>query len=341
MKWKKLIDAFLWVMAPVIAACYVILPATNDLRIYLGVEHIAASYYPFPAGLDLAWEIKPIGNRIVNFLLYKIATVFVPFEDHFLFGVAVKLLALAAIICVAYYFSRKVAVPYSFLLVFYTFTTMANFCTLQAEYWAAVCAVLAIAMLVSRSWFAWYGAGALMVGIFLLKGITGLLVVPVLCGAYLLLSKPDEIDPVQMVVDFIRLIQRAGAVVLGGASAVVLVLAGWYLWWPNLVADMLLSPHLARVGQTPLENLIVWFIAQFILSPLYIPVLLIGIVFGAIFYFAYILRQDFDIKLAYVLMWLAPVAIVMIQGEMFLYHYLAFVPAAVVSVVLCEREAVG
>ena len=85
MDFRKYSDWFLAVAGIIVSYCFCIIPLTNDARIYLGVEHIAANYYPFPQGIDLAWEIKPIFNRVINFVLYKIATLFVPFEDHFLF----------------------------------------------------------------------------------------------------------------------------------------------------------------------------------------------------------------------------------------------------------------
>ena len=339
MEWKQLINPILWVMAPIVALAYLIIPLTNDARIYLGVEHIAASYYPFPQGIDLAWEIKPIANRLTNYILYKIATLFVPFEDHYLFGIAVKVLILIVIITIAYYFSRRVPVPYAFFLIFYTFTTMANFCVLQAEYWAALCAVLAIAMLQSHMKEVLFAAGALAVWIFLLKGITGLLVIPILCGAYLLFI---YLDPHVTVFTILAgrwnmaLLKRIDLLIAGFVSAAAIFVCLWLTIWPNMVSDMLLSPQLARVGQVGPVNLIVWFFAQLVLSPLYIPVLLIGIAFGAIFFFAWVRHQDTDIRVAYELMWIVPAVIVIAQGEMFLYHYLAFVPAAVVTVVMCE-----
>lgn len=342
MEWKQLINPILWVMAPIVALVYLILPLTNDARIYLGVEHIAASYYPFPQGIDLAWEIKPIANRLTNYFLYKAATLFVPFEDHFLFGVAVKLLVLAVIVTIAYYFSRKVAVPYGFFLIFYTFTTMANFCVLQAEYWAALWAVLAIAMLQGRAREAFFCAGALVVWIFLLKGITGLLLVPILCGAYLLFIYNDPERTVFFIMNCrwnMALLKRLDLFIAGFVSAAAVFVCLWLTVWPHMLSDMLLSPQLARVGMVGPVNLIVWFVAQLILSPLYIPVLLIGIVFGAIFFFAWVRHQDTDIRVAYELMWLVPAVIVIAQGEMFLYHYLAFVPSAVVTIVLCEMMA--
>lgn len=338
MEWKQLIDPFLRIMAVVVGSVFLIIPLTNDARIYLGVEHIAASYYAFPQGIDLAWEIKPIANRLTNFILYKVATFFVPFDNHFLFGIVVKILALLAIIIVAWYFSRIVKGKYTFFLVFFSFTAIANFCTLQAEYWGALWALVAIAMIVSGSRWAWAGSGALIVWIFLLKGITGLLAVPVLCGAYLLIGRVEErLDPLDGKVIYDDIIGRVLWISFGFFSACWLFVIALYLWWPHMISDMLLSPHLARVGMVGPVNLVVWFFAQLVLSPLYIPVLGIGIIFGAIFFFGWVRNQDADIRWTYGAMWIVPVLIVMIQGEMFLYHYLAFVPASIVAIVMCER----
>jgi hypothetical protein len=335
---SKIIPAFLWLMAPIVAFFYLIVPITNDSRIFFGVEHIAASYYPFPQGIDLAWEIKPIGNRLVNFILYKIATLFVPFDNHFLFGVAVKLLTLLAIIAVAWYFARIVAEPYSFLLVFYTFVTMANFCTLQAEYFAVLLSVLAIALIVSRSYVGLFAAGMLFILIFFIKGITGLLVVPILCGAYLLMAEPDFLsqDYYEPWLEFFSP-SWVLAWLLGVFTVSLVFFLMWLWYWPNMVADILLSPHMARVGQAPILNLIMWFFAQLIVAPLYMPVLFIGFIFGAILFFAWVRFQGWRLGAAYLLMWLAPLAMVIMQGEVFLYHYLVFVPAAVVTVALCVR----
>jgi hypothetical protein len=338
MEWKQLIDPFLRVMAVIIGSVFLVIPLTNDARIYLGVEHIAASYYAFPQGIDLAWEIKPIANRLTNFILYKIATFFIPFDDHFLFGIAVKAVALISIIFVAWYFAREIRGKYTFFLVFFSFTAIANFCILQAEYWAALCSLLAIAMLVSDSRSAWFGSGALLIWIFLLKGITGLMAIPILCGAYLLLGWYEEyLDPLDGTVIYDGIIGRSGFLVAGCCSAVVVFLTGSFLWWPHIISDMFLSPHLARVGMVGPVNIVVWFFAQLVMSPLYIPVIFIGVVFGAIFFFAWVRRQECFTRLSFGLVWIVPALIVMIQGEMFLYHYLVFVPASIVAIVMCER----
>lgn len=335
MELKRVFDILLWVLAPLVSLCYLVTDLTNDARIYLGVEHIAANYYPFPAGIDLAWEIKPIFNRVINFVLYKVATVFVSFEDHFLFGVAVKAIVLLMVVLVAWYFARQVRIPYAFSLVFFSFTAIANFCVMQAEYFAALFSVLAIGMLLDRHLWVNFLAGCVMTCVFLTKGVTGLLIVPVICGWYLLDGEiTDYLDGMLMIDELKMFI--AGFLTAGYGFVVMGI-----LYWHNMVSDILISPHLARVGSTPLVNVVVWFIAQGIVAPLYIPVLLAGFIIGGIFYFAFVQNCDGLTRGAYLLLWIVPCFIVLVQGELFLYHYLAFVPSAVVTLVFLERERAG
>ena len=316
------LDIILLFFAPLISLCYLLTPLNNDIRIFFGVSHLAANYFPFPQGIDLAWELKPIGNRLINFILYKIATSFIPFFDRFAFTAIVKFLSLLVIIFVAWYFSRKVMIRYSFFLVFYSMTTLAIVCMMQAEFWAALIAILAIALILSDSYLANVIAGGLLVFLPLIKGITGLMIISVVCGAYLL-------DP--------RVRIKVFKVLLGMVISCMIVIDAALTIWPNMMSDTLMSPVLAQVGMRSLFEHVAYFLMYFYLSPICIPVLFIGFIFGAILFFARIKREPLKTRLAYELMWIAPVIIVFVTGEMFLYHYLVFVPPAIVSIILCER----
>lgn len=340
---KRVIDPVLWIAGILVSLCFIVTDLTNDMRIYLGVEHIAANYYPFPEGIDLAWEIKPIFNRVINFVLYKIATLFVPFEDHFLFGVAVKLLVLGMIIFVAWYFSRWVRgmfyhdidSKYIFATVFFSFTTVGNFCIGQAEYFAVLFTVFAIALLLSDFFPANFLGGVIMACVFLTKGVTGLLLISCVCGWFLLKRQwVDGTDFLPYMPDLKVFI--AGFIAAGYGFYVMAV-----LFWHNMISDILISPHLARVGIAAIQNVLIWFFAQLVICPLHIPVLIIGLPFAAIFWFAWVRRQERMTRYAYLLLWLVPCLIVIIQGELFIYHYLAFVPSAIVTMVMVEREVVA
>lgn len=316
------LDIILLLFSPFISLCYILTPLNNDIRIFFGVSHLAANYFPFPESIDLAWELKPVGNRLINFILYKIATSFVPFSDRFGFTAIVKFVSLIAIIIVAWYFSRKVNVHYSFFLVFYSMITLAIVCMMQAEFWAALVAILAIASILSDKYYSNVFAGGLLVFLPLIKGITGLMIVSVICGAYLL-------DP--------RVRVKIFKVFFGILVSCMIVIDTAFTIWPNMISDTLMSPILAQVGMRSLFEHVAYFLMYFYLSPICIPVLFIGFIFGAILFFARIKQEPLKIRLAYGLMWIAPVIIVFVTGEMFLYHYLVFVPPAIVSIILCER----
>lgn len=335
MDFKRVINPVLWIAGILVSLCFIVTDLTNDMRIYLGVEHIAANYYPFPEGIDLAWEIKPIFNRVINFVLYKIATLFVPFEDHFLFGVALRLLMLGMIVFIAWYFSSRVKQEYSFALVFFSFTALGNFCIGQAEYFAVLFTVFAIALLLSDFLPFNFLAGVIVACMFLTKGITGLLIIPCICAWFLLkqhwLFDCNFIPYVPELKLFI-----AGFIAAGYGFYVMAV-----LFWHNMISDILISPHLARVGIAAIQNVLVWFFAQMVICPLHIPILIVGLPFAAIFWFAWVRRQERMTRYAYLLLWLVPCLIVIIQGELFIYHYLAFVPSAIVTMVMVEREVVA
>lgn len=55
---------------------YLISPLNDDTRIYQGVASLTDYFGSFPANINNAWEIKPIANRGINYILYKISTLF-------------------------------------------------------------------------------------------------------------------------------------------------------------------------------------------------------------------------------------------------------------------------
>src|SRR5512138_3922360 len=111
MDYKRL---FYFILFPLISLSYILVPITNDGRIYIAVEYIADTFYQFPYGFDLAWEIKPMANRLMAWVLYKLATMVVPFTDMVAFGVAVKFFALCFVVAGLWYFSRAVGGKWAF-----------------------------------------------------------------------------------------------------------------------------------------------------------------------------------------------------------------------------------
>ena len=310
-------DYVLVVVSAIVSLDFIKTPLTNDARIYIGVEHLAAQYYPFPQNIDICWEIKPIGNRLINYIIYKLASVFAPFEDHAMFGVAVKFIALIAVLLIAAYFAHTLQNRPAFWITLLAFLTCANFCILQAEWWACLLAILAVALIASGKTWQQIAAGFLLVFILLIKGISGLLFIPIVCMVYLL-AKPQ---------------QKAIVNVLAGClSGFALFCITAVTIWKNMIPDIFLAPQLAKVGiYTPIES-VMYFVMQLVVSPIYIPVLLPGF-FAAVLYWVLVKHTPAE-KVAFALMWLVPAVMVLISSEFFLYHYFWLVLPAIATLIL-------
>lgn len=309
------------VAAAIVSLDFVRTPFTNDVGIFMGVEHIADAYYPFPQGIDLAWEAKPVGNRLINYALLKLAQVIVPFADHGGFATVAKILVLLAVIAIAVYFAHVVGGEWTGWMVFFAFTTCINFCVMQAEYYAVLLAVLALAAVLDGKWYTLLLAGMLIFFIAAIKGITLFLFIPVLCGAYLLGSLHRA-----------AMAWLAGGFCALGAVAVLLQCTVW----PNMLPDLMLAPYITGVGRLSLADAVSCFVMQSMFVTYYIPVLLVGILWALLLVGA---RKIRGVRLAvFAAMWLVPVGMVIVHSEYFAYQFFAYVIPSLVTLILCLRS---
>ena len=299
---------------PVFSLSFILLPLTNDARIYLGAAAQADYFGGFPQGLDIAWEIKPVGNRLIAYLLYHIGQ---PFGDdaHYI----IRAVVLMAIIAIAWYASKQFKTKYTFLLIFFSLTTCANFCMFQAEYFSVLLSFLCIALILSDNKWCNYAAGPVMLWVFLCKGITGVFVIPIIISVILL--KKDWVPNIKRFV--------VSCMVSG-----MLYFIACLTIFQNSIPDMILSKSLARVGIYPILRAL--DIATFMGGTiyLYIPVILIGAVAGILLLYSYYGAAKFWLILG---LWCVPVAMIFLQGEFFVYHYLTLVIPSVISIVAYER----
>lgn len=318
-----------FVCMPFVAVSFCLTPLTNDTRIFIAVEAIADKYYSLPYGWDAAYEVKPIGNRIVNWVLYKAADFFVPFtENHYAeFGIAVKATALLILVVCLWYVSKRIQFPYSFPFLFIAFAGQANFGIMMSEWFASLFALVAIAMCLEKNKPFMIPAGALCLGIALLKSITVLMVFPIICAVYLLGGSIEW--------------KRFGA---GYVAAGLTFLVACLTIWPYSIADMLMSRLVAHVGMYDPVTLLQWFWRtqdrSFLPITLayYIPVILIGMVVGVVIVLRYYANNDRARTLLFAAMWLVPILIVLIQSEFIIYHYIVLMVPAIISVVLFAKK---
>jgi hypothetical protein len=309
---------FYFVMFPFTCISYCLIPTTPDVNMFLGTERIADIYYPFPQGIDLAWEIKFISNRVINWVLYKAGSSIVGFDNQW-FPFVVKLIALAVVVAVSYYLSTKLKGWYVFPLVFIALTWTSPRNILQAEYWAVILALVCIGLLLDDRWYHPLLAGILFVGISLLKGVTGLMLVSVLCAVYLLKG--------------VKVSERFWELCTGIAIGVSAFLILSVTVWTHMIPDMLMSAQVANVGFYPISYILLMFIVW---TAFYLPST--PLAFIALFVALFLMMRLRGWNLvAFVLMWGAPFAMAIIQGEFMIYHYYPTTIPALVSLVMWER----
>ena len=328
---RCLIGFLIYIAIPIlVGASFVVTPLTNDSRIFLGAASVADNYYQLPYGWDAAYEVKPVGNRILNWVFYKVANTFVPMIHNYYvpFGWFVKFTALVILVVCCLYIASRIKFPYAFPVLFCAFACQANFGIMMSEWFAALFSLVAVAMCFEKNKNWMILAGMIMLGVGLLKSITVLMVIPSVCALYLLGGTLDWKKAV-------------GGYVAAGIAFLVLC----FTVWPYSIGDMLMSRLVAHVGMYDLltmaryfwttQSNVIWGI-PYVMGQ-YVPVLVVGFVAGVWCLGKYIVKKDYRLPL-FIGMWIIPIIIVFAQSEFIIYHYIVCMVPAIVSLVLFLRE---
>jgi hypothetical protein len=307
---------------------FILNPLTYDVHAYQAVARLT-DYFgtSFPANLDAAWEIKPIGNRFINYALYKVAALAAPFGSVE-YEMVIKTICLALVLIVAWYFARHYNnPPYLSLLTALAFITPLNPIQLQPEWFAVLFALLAIALMLSDKWYLQAAAGMVITGIFLLKGITILLIIPILWAVWL--EKGS---------DWFR-----RATIAGEASVISLLAVIGSGFFPNLIPDMLMSSRLAHVGMwSPaqvLANLIFGSISSMVV--LYVPIITVGLAALGVACWQRLKAGSFSHMAIMLAAWASGIFIVMIQSEeYFAYQYFVLALPALITITMLKDKAI-
>jgi len=315
-------EKFLYYLCfPIVAIGSILSPLTNDVRIFYGVEYLDWKYISnFPSNINYFWEIKPIGNHLVNYFLVVVTNFFIPFQNHFAQEILIKAIAVAIAIVACWLFSRNVLkIRYGFLLSFFGTMCALNLNVLQAEWWSLCLVMIVAALLVEENKWLHYLSGALLMFAFLTKGTTISLVISVLCALIVLNHK----------VDWARV--TAGFVGMGG-----LFLVANFTIWPTLVSDIMLAPMLSHVGEYSMTGqAIAIIIATIIAASIYLPCAGIGGTYG----FVWAKNHLKDPRIyAFLTMWCVVFLVTWGQGETFAYQFFPLILPAIVSLVLYEKE---
>jgi hypothetical protein len=291
-------------------------PLNDDTRIYQGVASLTDYFGSFPANINNAWEIKPIANRGINYILYKISTLFTTITTPE-YEFVIKLLSLIIVIIICYYFASKFKHQYLFLLTTVCFIGSLNFVSLQAEWWASLFSLISIALFMTDKPSNHYLSGLVITIMFLFKGITILLILPMICAIYLF--KPDWFNRLKL-----------GLV---GSVLSLLFILTWNIF-DKVVPDMLLSSQIAHVGYFSVDKLASFFLANSIFTLFHIPIIICGLVASVYLFNKYMYNRDLFKVVILILMWITSISIVLIQSEFFIYHYFVLVIPSIISIIL-------
>lgn len=307
---------------PIVALSTILIPFTNDARIFQGVARLVDYYGTFPTSLDIAWEMKPIGNRLINYLLYKIGTLFTDFGSP-LYPIIVKGIAVIFAILCCYYFARsfkkELVIPLFSITTIAVLTPM-NFIFMQAEWFSVLLTLVSIGLLMRQSLWGYVGAGSLMFFVFLLKGISGLLIVSVICFIYLI-CKNDYLS-----------FEKSFDACIGFCIAGIVFMIMCFTIFPHSLPDMMMAARLARVGQYSLSIYVNSMFEKLLTISAYIPAFFFTAIIG--FYQLATIKLERIKYAALWIMWIAAFAIVFIQGEFFIYHYFVIILPGIAAFVI-------
>ena len=311
---------------PIVLYSYLKIIFFNDIYTFFGSAILADGFGGFPANIDIAWETRPIGNRLIFYTLYKVCSGW--YGNDIAFRIATKLAVAVLILIVSWYFAvqlhkylttvNKSAI---FLITVLSLLTLHLILLLETEFFAATLAFLAIALLLSNNKYANIISGIVMVFIILLKIIT-IIFIPMIIIAWLLISQ--EFNKSKLYLGIIGII---------GATAAFAVMC--VVWFKHFIPDTLLmillhnrasEPILTRVFQLLTYSIGMWW---------FIPVLIIGVTSGVIIFYDLFKSNNIKYASLFILMWLCTPIAVIIQAEWTtVYHYTGLVIPSVISILL-------
>jgi len=306
-----------------VSIIFMIHPLTNDMRIYQGVAKLTDYFGPFPANIDLAYESKPIANRMLNYFLYKISSIFTTFGTPE-YEMLIKFISILCVIIICYYFSTKVKDKYIFLLSALAFLTPTNHMTLIPDWWAPLIALFALTLFLTNKPSNHYLSGIMITIMFLLKGPTILLVIPIACALYLLKSN-----------DWINCLKRGA--ISSSLSLIFILLCGYF---KNIIPDMILSTYYVHQVYYDFQTTLIILLQNLI--PLYfcMPIFIAGVAGACILCINFMKKKEISKALMLILMWITPLFYVFIQNEFIIAHYVILIIPSIISLILLSNKLI-
>lgn len=307
---------------------YILTPFAGDIRVFFSSAFLADQMGNFPHSIDASWEIKPWGNRMIAYLLYKVGIVFFDFNDKISFEIGIKaifsIVIITSIIGLLYSLNKHMGkqslqlISIGFLLFFSLFSVSYH-CALQAEYFSIVITLISLALLFTESRTANLLSGVLVGLLLVIKGITGIFALQFFLIAFMIKGNFTK-----------RMMISLGGLFVGTIISLVSFVA-----FPNALLDL----YYATAFQSSLESFSI--LTRLLHTIFYlheafthIPILLPGLYVGAVIIPFIIWKREWKELSLYILLWVTAFIPVIIQGKYFSYHYLSFVIPAIFSIIM-------
>ena len=306
-----------------VSIVFMIHPLNGDIRIYQGVAKLADYFGSFPTNIDLAYESKPIANRMLNYFLYKISSIFTTFGT-LEYEILIKFISIMCVIIICYYLSTKFKDKYIFLLSTLAFLTSTNTMTLQPDWWAPLVALFALTLFLTNKPSNHYLSGIMITIMFLLKGPTIILVIPIACALYLLKSN-----------DWINCLKRGA--ISSSLSLIFILLCGYF---KNIIPDMILSTYYVHQVYYDFQTTLIILLQNLI--PLYfcMPIFIAGVAGACILCINFMKKKEISKALMLILMWITPLFYVFIQNEFIIAHYVILIIPSIISLILLSNKLI-
>lgn len=327
-KYSPLVLFGLFIVGMFCFISHILTPFTGDIRVFFSSAFLADQIGNFPYNVDTSWEIKPWGNRVIIYLLYKVGTIFFDFTDKIGFEIGIKaifgIIMITSVVGLLYSLKSRIEGQslqfiYIGFLLFFSLFSVSYFCVLQAEYFSIVIALISLVLLFIESRAANLLSGVLVGLLLVIKGITVIFALQFILMAFII-----EGDLTKRVI-----------ISLGGFFVGTIMSLASFAVFPNALSDL----YYATIFQSSLENISILtrsLLTVFHLHEAFthIPVLLQGLYVGAATIPFFIWKKKWKELALYILLWLTAFTPVIIQGKYFPYHYLSFVIPAVFSIIM-------
>jgi hypothetical protein len=296
-----------------------------NIHTYFGAAKLTDFWGAFPSNVDMSWETRPLLNRIIFYGLYKI---FETLKDNeLLFQIGTKATVAVAILCVCAYLAREVCKKCEHLNVYAVFliSTLSLFtlhcvCLMEPEFFAVIGSFLAIALLLSESRWANGVAGVVMVGVFLLKGLTGVMI-PVIVISCFLFDKEN-------------ILKKLKYVLTGFVLSGIVFIISCLLWFPHVIPDILYSVDTVNPAGNGLVERIYWLIIASSIPLRYIPIMCAGVFAFVYLIWDYIKSKEYILAAVLATSWVFSTTLVLIQGAFTANHFALLVTPAVICILL-------